>query len=136
MIARIHEYWETHDGVVSTRANILDFERKITRYQAYRRDIDGEADFTLFVERLTLEDMNDFRDYLANEHLLREEHPQFYAQFGRSRYRHKAISNTTLVNTMICTACSCTGARRCGTRTANSTGSTAASRQSMATHSI
>ena len=100
MIARIHEYWETHNGAASTRANILDFERKITRYQAYRREIDGEADFTLFVERLTLEDMNDFRDYLANEHLLREEHPQFYAQFGRSGYHHKAISNTTLVNTM------------------------------------
>ncbi len=100
MLARIQEYWETHDGAASTRTNILDFERKITRYQAYRREIDSEADFTLFVERLTLEDMNDFRDYLVNEHRLREEHPQFYAQFGRSRYHHKAISNTTLVNTM------------------------------------
>ncbi len=100
MLARIHEYWETHDGAASTRAGILDFERKIARYQAYRREIDGEADFTLFAERLTLKDMNDFRDYLVNEHLLREEHPQFYAQFGRSRYHHKAISNTTLVNTM------------------------------------
>ncbi len=101
MLARIHEYRETHDGTASTRAGILDFERKITRYQAYRREIDGEADFTLFVERLTLEDMNDFRDYLVNEHLLREEHPQFYEQFKtRGNYRHKAISNTTIVNTM------------------------------------
>ena len=101
MLARIHEYWETHDGVARTRAGILDFERKITRYQAYRREIDGEADFTLFVERLTLEDMNDFRDYLVNEHLLREEHPQFYEQFKmRGNYRRGEISNTTLVNTM------------------------------------
>ncbi len=101
MLARIHEYWETHDGAASTRANILDFERKIARYQAYRREIDGEANFTLFVERLTSEDMNDFRDYLVNEHLLREEHPQFYEQFKtRGNYRHKAISNTTIVNTM------------------------------------
>ncbi len=101
MITRIHEYWETHDGAASTRAGILDFERKITRYQAYRREIDGEADFTLFVERLTLEEMNDFRDYLVNEHRLREEHPRFYEQFKtRGNYRHKAISNTTIVNTM------------------------------------
>jgi len=89
-----------HDGAASTRANILDFERKIIRYQAYCREIDGEVHFTLFVERLTLEDMNDFRDYLVNEHLLSEEHQQFYAQFSWSRYRHKVISNTTLVNTM------------------------------------
>ncbi len=101
MLARIHEYCETHDGAASTRAGILDFERKIARYQTYRREIDGKADFTLFVERLTLEDMNDFRDYLVNEHLLRQEHTQFYEQFKtRGNYRHKAISNTTLVNTM------------------------------------
>ncbi len=80
---------------------MLDFERKITRCQAYRREIDGETDFTFFVERLTLEDMNDFRDYLVNEHRLREEHPQFYEQFKtRGNCRHKAISNTTIVNTM------------------------------------
>ncbi len=100
MLARIQEYWETHEGAASTRANILDFERKITRYQAYRREIDGEADFTLFVERLTLEDMNDFRDYLVNEHRLRKEHPRFYEKFCSRRHKHKAISNTTLVNTM------------------------------------
>lgn len=101
MLARIREYRETHDGATSTRAGILDFERKIMRYQTYRREINGETDFTLFVERLTLEDMHDFRDYLVNEHLLREEHPQFYEQFNlRKKPAQKTISNTTIVNTM------------------------------------
>ena len=101
MVSRIHEYRETHEGAARTQASILDFERKIIRYQAYRREIDGETGFTLFAERLTLEDMNDFREYLVDEHLLREEHPLFYEQFNpRRKCRYREISNTTLVNTM------------------------------------
>lgn len=101
MVSRIHEYRETHEGAARTQASILDFERKIIRYQAYRREIDGETGFTLFAERLTLEDMNDFREYLVDEHLLREEHPLFYEQFNpRRKCRCREISNTTLVNTM------------------------------------
>ena len=101
MVSRIHEYRETHEGAARTQASILDFERKIIRYQAYRREIDGETGFTLFAERLTLEDMNDFREYLVNEHLLREEHPLFYEQFNpRRKCRYREISSTTLVNTM------------------------------------
>ncbi len=137
MITRIHEYWETHDGAASTRANILDFERKITRYQAYRREIDGEADFTLFVERLTLEDMNDFRDYLVNENRLREEHPLFYEQFNTHRkYRHKVISNTTIVNTMNMYCMFLHWCKKMKSRTATYISCTAANRRSMATRSI
>ena len=91
MIARIHEYWETHNGAASTRANILDFERKITRYQAFRREIGGEADFTLFVERLTLEDMNDFRDYLVSIHSSMRSSVEADTIIRRSRIRHLSI---------------------------------------------
>ena len=45
----------------------------MSRYHDYRREILGEADFTLFVETVTLEQMNDFRDYVVNEYRLRQE---------------------------------------------------------------
>ena len=43
------------------------------RYHEYQREILGNADFTLFVETVTLEQMNGFRDYVTNEYLLRQQ---------------------------------------------------------------
>ena len=94
LLARVHEYLEKFDGAERTKEHIVRFERKMTRYHDYRRKILGEADFTLFVETVTLEQMNAFRDYVVNEHLLRQEYPDFYAP-------------RTLIS-----APSCTGARR------------------------
>ena len=79
LLARVHEYLEKFDGAERTKEHIVRFERKMTRYHDYRRKILGEADFTLFVETVTLEQMNAFRDYVVNEHLLRQEYPDFYA---------------------------------------------------------
>ena len=70
LLARVHEYLEKFDGAERTKEHIIRFERKMTRYHDYRREILGEADFTLFVETVTLEQMNDFRDYVANEYQL------------------------------------------------------------------
>ncbi|MFQ8804373.1 MAG: hypothetical protein ACLR8Y_03665 [Alistipes indistinctus] len=39
----------------------------MTRYHEYRREVLGESDFTLFVENVALEQMNGFRDYVAND---------------------------------------------------------------------
>ncbi len=39
----------------------------MSRYYDYQREILGNSDFTLFVETVTLEQMNNFRDYVANE---------------------------------------------------------------------
>ena len=75
LLARVHEYLEKFDGAERTKEHIVRFERKMTRYHDYRRKILGEADFTLFVETVTLEQMNAFRDYVVNEHLLRQEYP-------------------------------------------------------------
>ena len=79
LLARVHEYLEKFDGAERTREHIIRFERRMSRYHDYRREILGETDFTLFVETVTLEQMNDFRDYVVNEYRLRQEHPDFYA---------------------------------------------------------
>ena len=84
----------------ATKEHIVRFERKMTRYHDYRREILGEADFTLFVETVTLEQMNAFRDYVVNEHLLRQEYPDFYAPRTLINHRPRSLSGTTVINTM------------------------------------
>lgn len=71
----------------------------MTRYHDYRREILGEVDFTLFVETVTLEQMNDFRDYVVNEYKLRQEHPDFYTprmliNTGRGRFPARPSSTS------------------------------------------
>ena len=66
----------------------------MTRYHDYRREILGEADFTLFVETVTLEQMNAFRDYVVNEYKLRQEHPDFYAPRMLINHRPRPLSGT------------------------------------------
>ena len=58
----------------------------MTRYHDYRREILGETDFTLFVETVTLEQMNAFRDYVVNEYLLRQEYPACSSTTDRGRF--------------------------------------------------
>ncbi len=100
IVTRVREYYGKHDGTERTRSNILDLERKLTRYHKYRQVIDGEADFKLYVETITLEDINDFRDYVANEHLLRLEHPELYKGCFAKNNKPKPISGTTIINVM------------------------------------
>ena len=100
LLARVNEYLEKFDGAQRTKEHIVRFERKMTRYHDYRREILGEADFTLFVETVTLEQMNAFRDYVVNEHLLRQEYPDFYAPRMLINHRPRLLSGTTVINIM------------------------------------
>lgn len=100
LISRIHEYLEKHDGSSRTKEHIKRFERIMSRYHDFQREIMGEPDFTLFVETVTLEQMNDFRDYVANEYLLRQEYPEFFAPRTLINHRPKPLSETTIINTM------------------------------------
>lgn len=100
LLARVHEYLEKFDGAERTKEHIIRFERRMSRYHDYRREILGETDFTLFVETVTLEQMNDFRDYVVNEYRLRQEYPDFYAPRTLINHRPRPLSGTTVINTM------------------------------------
>lgn len=100
LLCRVHEYLEKFDGADRTKEHIRHFERKMLRYHDYRREILGEADFTLFVETVTQEQMNAFRDYVAGEYLLRQEYPDFYASRMLINHAPKPLSDTTVINTM------------------------------------
>ena len=100
LICRIHEYLEKFDGADRTKEHIIRFERKMIRYHEYQREILGNTDFTLFVETVTLEQMNVFRDYVTNEYLLRQQYPDFYASRLLINHAPRPLSNTTIINTM------------------------------------
>lgn len=100
LLRRIHEYLEKFDGADRTKEHIIRFERKMSRYHDYQREILGSRDFMLFVETVTLEQMNDFRDYVVNEHLLQQEHPDFYAPRMLIKRKPKPLSGTTVINIM------------------------------------
>ncbi len=78
----------------------MDFRRKVERYQQFHREVLGEESFTLFVERLTMDDMLDFRNFISDEHILRDEHPVFYSRYPRQRKGQGGLSNTTIINIM------------------------------------
>ena len=100
LLTRMSEYISQHGGTRQTKAQIENVLRKLTRYIAYNREILGKSDFNLFVENISLEDLNDFRDYIAAESQLYLEHLDFYSQYIPSQYRPRAKSNTTIINTM------------------------------------
>lgn len=100
LLCRIQEYRKKHDCSERTKEHIRRFERLMSRYHDYQREILGNTDFTLFVETITLEQMNEFRDYVVSEHQLRQEHPEFYKSRMHINHRPKPLSNTTIINTM------------------------------------
>lgn len=100
IIERLQEFHEQHTGVKSTRSQILGLKRRMERYHRYRHEIDGEKDFQLFVEKITLEDLNDFRDYIVNEPSLRTEYPDLYEGCFAKQHKPKDISGTTVINVM------------------------------------
>lgn len=100
IIERLQEFYEQHTGGKSTRGQILGLKRRMERYHRYCHEIDGEKDFQLFVEKITLEDLNDFRDYIVNEPALRIEYPDLYEGCFAKQHKPKEISGTTVINIM------------------------------------
>lgn len=100
IVTRLQEYFEKHDGSERSKDHISDLIRKLTRYHKYRQEVDGIKDFRLFVETITLENLNDFRDYISNEHSLRLEYPTLYEEFFTKNQKPKEISGTTIINVM------------------------------------
>lgn len=100
LFRRMEEYIAQHQGTKQTKAQIEGLRRKLARYIAYNREILGDKDFNLFIETMSVEDMNDFRDYVFSEHILYKEHPDFYARYMKPQYKPRDISNTTVINNM------------------------------------
>ena len=55
--------------------------KKLERYQEYKRQIEGRKSFTLYLDNLTANDMQDIWDYIMDEYRHYAEHPDFYSRF-------------------------------------------------------
>lgn len=98
---RIEQYAMEHPMADSTAYNYQMTAKKVRRYDAYQRDIDDKTGFALKVETITVEELEDFRDFLINEHLLYEELPEFFAQFHiKVQDIPKQLSQTRVGNIM------------------------------------
>lgn len=74
--------------------------KKLQRYEAYKREVEGMEDFALYSESARPEDYLDFREYVINEYIHYREHPEFYKQFNIGAYPPKQLSSTQIIGIM------------------------------------
>jgi integrase len=100
LITRLKEYHDSYDEGRRMASVISVLIGQMSRYHMYRQEVDGVKDFRLFVETISLEDLNDFRDYISNEYSLSLEHPILYNEYLAKKGKRKELSGTTVINTM------------------------------------
>ena len=98
-IKPIDKYYTSDDLARINADDYLD-EIRAKEVIILKNEIMENKEFNLFVETISLEDMNDFRGYVVNEHLLYLEHPDFYKDYIPAQYKPKEKSSTTIINTM------------------------------------
>ena len=74
--------------------------KKLQRYEAYKREIEGMEDFALYSESARPEDYLDFREYVINEYIHYKEYPEFYKQFNLGTYPPRQLSSTQIIGIM------------------------------------
>ena len=81
-IDRFEQYLNEHKMAENSYNIYKPTLKKLKRYEAYKREIDGIKDFHLYVETITSDDYHDFEEYIQSEHELFKEYADFYSQFG------------------------------------------------------
>lgn len=83
-----HVIYDLFDKYIRERAfsvpytkSLCVLERDIVRYEQYRKMTDEKKGVFVFdINRVTRDDIEDFRDYLRNEHTLAKEEPELFAK--------------------------------------------------------
>lgn len=81
-IDRFEQYLNEHKMAENSYNIYKPTLKKLKRYEAYKREIDGIKGFHLYVETITSDDYHDFEEYIQCEHELFKEYADFYSQFG------------------------------------------------------
>ena len=97
---RIEQYRHEHPMEISSSKAFIPTINKLNRFVAFKRDIEGNEEYELHVETIQADDFEDFRDYVGNEWHLREEYPEFYAQFDFGTRKPRELSRTGVINIM------------------------------------
>lgn len=97
VISRMEQYLAEHEmskGSVNAYKPTL---KKLYRYEAFKREIEGKEGFTLYSETIRSEDYLDFRDYVIHEHIYYNDYPEFYEQFNIGTHPPKQPSSTWVI---------------------------------------
>lgn len=74
--------------------------KKLQRYEAYKREMEGKKGFTLYCETIRPEEYLDFREYVINEYVHYNDYPEFYEQFSLDMHPPKQMSSTQIIGIM------------------------------------
>lgn len=98
--SRMEQYITEHTMSPRSALTYKPTIKKLQRYEAYKREIEGVEDFALYSESARPEDYLDFREYVINEYIHYREHPEFYKQFNLGAYPPRQLSSTQIIGIM------------------------------------
>ncbi len=100
VISRMEQYVAEHPMSPKSALVYKPTIKKLQRYEAYKREMEGKDGFTLYCETIRPEDYLDFREYVINEHLLYKDYPEFYEQFSIGVHPPRQLSSTQVIGIM------------------------------------
>ena len=100
VVSRMEQYIAEHPMSPKSAAVYKPTIKKLQRYEAYKREIEGKENFTLYCETIRPEDYLDFREYVINEYVHYSDYPEFYEQFNLGMHPPKQLSSTQIIAIM------------------------------------
>lgn len=100
VISRMEQFLTEHEmskGSVNAYKPTI---KKLQRYEAFKREIEGKKGFALYCETIRPEDYLDFREYVINEYIYYNDYPEFYEQFNMGSHPPRQLSSTCLIGIM------------------------------------
>ena len=100
VISRMEQFLTEHEmskGSVNAYKPTI---KKLQRYEAFKREIEGKKGFALYSETIRPEDYLDFREYVINEYIYYNDYPEFYEQFNMGSHPPRQLSSTCLIGIM------------------------------------
>lgn len=100
VISRMEQYLAEHP---MSKGSVLAYKptiKKLQRYEAFKREIEGKEGFTLYCETIRPEDYLDFREYIINDYIYYNDYPEFYEKFDMGSHPPKQPSSTWVIDVM------------------------------------
>lgn len=100
VVSRMEQYLAEHP---MSKGSVLAYKptiKKLQRYEAFKREIEGKEGFTLYCETIRPEDYLDFREYIINEYIYYNDYPEFYEKFDLGSHPPKQPSSTWVIDAM------------------------------------
>lgn len=100
VVSRMEQYISEHPMSPRSALAYKPTIKKLQRYEAYKREIEGKEGFTLYQETIRPEDYLDIREYVTKEYIYYKDYPEFYEQFNIGIHPPKQLSSTQIIGIM------------------------------------